>query len=114
MSTPDAARQRVILTAEPGSRLEELLAMYEPLKAAAEEAASRFKAVTDALKAELPALAPEGTAAITLSGVPGLPVLHQTWVETWRLDSKQLKADDPVTYVRYAVKGGHWEVRAAR
>jgi hypothetical protein len=112
MTHQEEPARRVPVTAQPGSRLEELLASYEPLKAAAEEAASRFKAVTDALKAELPALAPEGTTAITLSGAPGLPVLHQTWVSSWKFDVKQLKADDPVTYVRYASKGGHWELRA--
>lgn len=108
--TPEQPRQRQLAAVPPGSRLEELLGRYEMEKAAAEESASRFKDLTDAIKAEARAMYP-GATALSLAGGPGLPVLGLTWIESWRFDAKQLKADDPHTYVRYAVKGGKWELR---
>lgn len=45
-------------TVTPGSRLDDLLATYAELKPQADEAASRLKTVTDAIKAELAAAAP--------------------------------------------------------
>ncbi len=101
---------RVAVTAPPGSRLEELLASYEVAKAAAEAAAGRFKAVTDGIKAELASANP-GVPDITLGGAPGMPRLRMTWKRPWRVDEKRLKAEDPALYVRYAVRGGHWEMR---
>lgn len=103
--------RRVVVTAEPGSRLEELLASYEPLKAAAEEAAGRFKAVTDAIKAELPDARP-GAPELTLTGAPGMPALSLTWKRPWKFDTGQFKKDHPLLYVTYASQGGHWELRA--
>lgn len=102
---------RLAVTAPAGSRLEELLAAYESVKASAEEAASRFKTLTDAVKAELSAAHP-GATDMVLTGAPGLPALRLAWVESWRLAAKRLKEDDPHTYVKYAEKNGHWELRA--
>lgn len=98
-------------TVEPGSRLEGLLAAYAELKPAADEAAARLKTVADALKVELTARHP---------GAPQVEVAHEalaaplrlTYVESWRLDTKRLKAENPETYVRYATKGGSWQLRA--
>jgi hypothetical protein len=95
---------------EPGSRLEDLLATYARLKPAADEAASRLKAVTDAIKVELTTAVP---------GVPKVDVAHESlaqplrlsWVEKWDLDSKRMKAEDPATYVKWARKGGSWQLR---
>lgn len=96
--------------APPGSRLEELLASYEAAKAAAETATSRFKAITDGIKSELSGTYP-GTAEMILSGAPGLPSLKLAWRLTWRLNSKQLKEDNPLLYVQYAEQSGTWELR---
>lgn len=98
------------VTAQPGTRLEQLQAAYADAKAAADEAASRLKVVTDGIKAELVAQAPEGQMKIGLSGVFG-PALQLTYSESWRIDSTKLKAEDPVTYVRYAKKSGSWSLR---
>lgn len=100
----------VQVTAPPGSRLEELLASYEGAKAAAEEATARFEAITGAIKAELSSAYP-GTGDISLSGAPGLPRLKMTWLHPWRFDSKRLKEENPLMYVRYAKQGGHYELR---
>lgn len=109
--TEEEKPPRLTVTAPAGSRLEELLAAYESVKAAAEEAAGRFKSVTDAIKAELTAAHPKVTDMV-LTGSPGLPALRLAWVESWRLASRKLKEEDPLTYVKYAEKGGHWELRA--
>lgn len=101
----------VPVTAAPGSRLEELLASYESAKAAAQEAADRFEAITDAIKNEMTAAAPNGTTVITLSGAPGLPQLKMTWKRPWRFDSKRFKAEHPRMYVQYEKQGGNWELR---
>lgn len=98
------------LTAVPGSRLEELLAGYESAKAAAEDAKSRLDALTAALKNEMAAAAPAGSTDVTL-GAPGLPRLRLSWKAPWRFDSKRFKADHPELYVRYEVRGGHWDLR---
>lgn len=100
----------VEVMAVPGSRLEELLASYESAKADSEAAVQRFEAITAAIKAELSAAVPD-TPEIGLSGKPGLPRLKLSWIRPWRFDSKRLKEEDPLTYVRYAVQGGHWELR---
>lgn len=112
MTAPQPPEERASCIALPGSRLEALLASYEVLKAAAEEAAGQFRAVTDAIKAE--AAAGTGATSIAISGAPGLPRLRMTWRESWRLDSKLLKETDPATYARYAVKSGSWELRQSQ
>lgn len=102
---------RLVVAAPAGSRLEELLATYESAKAAAADAESRYKAVTDAIKAELSSANP-GVAEMTLAGQPGLPRLSMTWVRPWRLDTKRFKEDHPHLYVQYATQSGHWDLRA--
>jgi len=98
---------------EPGSRLADLLALYDQVKAQADEATARLETVKNGIKAELSAAAP---------GAPQVEVAHETlaaplrlsYVESWRVDTKALKANDPETYVRWAVKSGKWELRGVR
>jgi hypothetical protein len=101
----------VSVLAAPGSRLEELLAAYSTEKAAAEEAASRFKAVTDALKAEISAMAPGAEDAIA-SGAANLPKLRLSWRRAWHFKTDAFKAENPYLYVKYSQQSGHWELRA--
>lgn len=101
----------VPVLAQPGTRLDQLLASYETLKAEAAEAVSRYEALTDAIKAELAASAPAGTEAMILAGSPGLPQLRMTWKRPWRFDAKRFRAEHPRLYVRYEVRGGHWDLR---
>ncbi len=103
----------VLLYAPPGSRLEELLASYDSARAAAEEAAARFKGVTDGIKAELAAGAP-GVTRVTLAGGPGLPRLRMAWVPRWDFHVKDFRADHPLLYVKYGEQGGRWELRAEK
>lgn len=99
------------VAAEPGSRLEQLQAAYPAAKAAADEAAAQLKAITDAVKLELTQAAPEGSAKIELRGTDQAPALRLTYSESWRVDARKLKAEDPETYVRYAKKSGAWTLR---
>lgn len=84
------------------SRLEHLHSIYADAKAKKDGATEDFQAVVDAIKAELNAAAP-GQERIELIGTAG-PPLRLTTVESWRVDSRKLKAEAPETYVRYAKK----------
>ncbi|HEX6871069.1 MAG TPA: hypothetical protein VF163_08225 [Micromonosporaceae bacterium] len=97
----------------PGSRLEDLLATYAHLKPQVDELTGRLKSITDAIKAELVAANPDATRIAVDSAALAAP-LRVSYVESWRLDSKRLKAEAPETYVRYAVKSGHWEMRETK
>lgn len=99
-----------VVQAAAGTRLEQLQAAYAEAKARADEAAAQLKAITDAIKLELTQAAPE-EQRIELRGPAG-PALRLTWSESWRLDSKRLKVDQPETWVRYAKKSGSWTLRA--
>lgn len=104
----------VSVTPEPGSRLESLLAEYDVAKARADEAAARLKTITDGIKAET--LAQELNAVDDRFDItsPYLAApLRLSYVESWRLDAKRMKAEDPAMYVTYAVKGGSWQLRKA-
>ncbi|HSV38713.1 MAG TPA: hypothetical protein VLI04_08135 [Nocardioidaceae bacterium] len=98
-----------IVVASTGTRLEQLHASYADLKAQADEAAKRLKAVTDGIKAELAAAEP-GQERVELRSPVG-PPLRMSYVESWRFDSKRLKTERPDLYVVYAVKGGSWQLR---
>jgi quinol monooxygenase YgiN len=67
---------------EPGSRLEDLLATYAHLKPAADEAETRLKAVTDAIKAELSAAAP-GALKVDVAHEALAQPLRLSYVESW-------------------------------
>ena len=98
------------------SRLSALHAQYADAKAAADAAAERLKTITDGIKAELRAQA-DGTAydgtdrsRIELRSPYG-PILRLTKSERVTFDSRKLKVDDPVTYVKYAKFGEAWALR---
>jgi hypothetical protein len=104
----DTPAQRVQVTS--GSRLEGLLANYAQLKPQADEAGTRLKAVTDAIKVELQNAAPTAQKVDVDHPMLTQP-LRLSYVESWRLDTKTLKAEKPEVYVAYATKGGKWELR---
>jgi hypothetical protein len=106
MTDPIAERAEV----QPGSRLDDLLAVYAGLKPRADEITTRLKSVTDAIKTELMTAAP-GAQRIDVAHEALAQPLRLSYVESWSLDSKRLKAEDPATYVAYARKGGSWQLR---
>lgn len=94
----------------PGSRLEDLLAVYAHLKPQADELTARLKDVTDAIKSELRTTRPDSTRIDVTH--PALPqALRLSYVESWRIDTKRLKAESPLTYATFATKSGKWELR---
>lgn len=109
---PEIPDRPVTVTAPEGSRLEQLHAAYEDAKAAKDEAETRLKAVVDAIKVEATQAAP-GAERIEIVGDHG-PRLSLTYVESWRVDSRRLKAEDPETYVRYATKSGTWKLEKSK
>lgn len=104
--TPPVTRAEV----QPGSRLDDLLAVYAGLKPRADEIATRLKAVTDAIKTELMTAAP-GAQRIDVEHVALPQPLRLSYVESWTLDTKRLKVEAPETYVAFARKGGSWQLR---
>lgn len=108
-TTPEPGAFAVEPAAE--TRLAQLHAAYADAKAAADAAAERLKTITDGIKAELAALAPEGTTRVDLGGAFG-PTLRLAYAERVTFDSRKLKIDDPELYVRYAKFGGAWSLRA--
>lgn len=98
---------------QPGSRLDDLLAMYAQLKPQADEMAARLKTVTDAIKVELMAAAPEARR-IDVEHTALAQPLQLSYVESWSLDAKRLKAEVPEIYVQFARKGSRWELRGQR
>jgi len=97
------------ISADDTTRLGQLHAAYAAAKAEADAAAELLKTITDGIKLELGQRA-HGAERIRLS-TPGAPVMQLARSETWRLDSKRLKAEYPETWVRYAVKGESWTLR---
>lgn len=109
----------VAVRAEPDSRLEQLLAQHDVLKAAADEAAARFKAVADAIKVEAQTAAYDAERDHSPTEInitsPYLDApLRLSYVERWTLDAKRMKAEDPATYVTYARKSGSWVLKAVQ
>jgi hypothetical protein len=97
----------------PDSRLDGLLARYESLKAAAEEANERFEACKDAIKAEISGQHPEARRVVIKSGALNAP-LELVAVEQMRLDTKKFKAENPLQYCAYTYKSTSWQLRKAK
>lgn len=93
------------------SRLEQLHAAYGPAKAAKDEAEKNLKAITDAIKVELTQLDPN-QRKFELFSKPdaGVRPLRLTYVESWRVDSTRLKAEQPEVYVAFAKQSGSWRL----
>lgn len=106
---PPIAPRAVQVVPPRNSRLERLHAEYPDAKAQADAANERLKQVTDGIKAELAAAAPD-QGAVELVGGAG-PALRMSYTESWRFDTKRFKAEDPETWVRFAKKGGSWSLK---
>lgn len=102
----------MIIRPEPGSRLHELIAEYDNAKAAAAQAEERFTLIKDGIKAELSAVAPATETTILVTSDQLTRSLRLSASESWRLDARALKKDDPSLYVRYAKKSVTWVLRA--
>ncbi|MGH3717015.1 MAG: hypothetical protein ACRDT4_26680 [Micromonosporaceae bacterium] len=97
------------VTPKPGSRLDQLAALYDDARAAAEAADAHLKMVTDGIKAELSAAVTTERVELASSGLQ--QPLRMKAVTSWRIDTKRLKAEQPETYVRYAKQSTYWDLR---
>lgn len=90
----------------------DLRAEYADAKAAADAADERLKAA----KAKLQTALSEATNGALRSAlhVPGYLPLTLTYGERWTVDSKRLKAEQPVTYVQYAKLGSSWTLQESK
>jgi len=98
-----------VIKPESDSRLAQLAAQYDLAKAESAKAAEALKAITDAIKIELTHAAP-GESDVQLDSPDLIKPLRLTAVESWRIDAKKLKAEDSLTYVRYAVQSTTWRL----
>jgi hypothetical protein len=100
-----------VVAAEPGSRLESLLAEYERLKPLVDAAAAQLKTITDGIKTEATTAAPDTPKVDITSPVLAAPLRLQAKT-SWRLDTRRMKAENPLLYVTYAYESTAWELRA--
>lgn len=108
--TPESA----VVRAVANTKLDDLLYQYAELKPKVDAFTEALKSITDSIKAEAIAAAPDGRTAVEIIAAPGFHDVHLrlSYVESWRLDSKKLKAEQTETWVRYARKCGSWTLKA--
>lgn len=100
--------------AEPDSKLGRLCAAYSMAKPRADEAAKQLEQIVDAIKVELANATTAGPELATtvdlVADVLERPLrLHRK--ESWYLDAKRMKTEDPLLYVTWAKKRVVWELR---
>jgi hypothetical protein len=101
------------ISPEPDTRLDQLAAEYAALKPLADEYAARLESIKDGIKAELAAAAP-GATKVLLACIYLEKPLQLVARTSWRVDMKKLKAEQPETYVRYAVQSTSWSLGSTR
>jgi len=94
------------------SRLIELRGRYAAAKQAADAAAETLKTATNKLKSALTE-ASGGAYRVTLK-VEGFKPLNLTYVESWRINTKRFKAEQPAVYVEYAERSGSWRLEQSK
>lgn len=98
---------------EPDTRLDQLAAEYAAIKPLADEYKARLDEITNGIKAELARAAPGETKVLLHSSYLAKPLQLSHRLE-WRIDSKKLKSEDPVTWVAYAKQTSSWRLEQAR
>jgi len=96
----------------PESRLDELLAKYDAVKDAADEAKALLDALTKAIKTELTGVytRPDGApyAAYHLGSPALAKPLHLRWTVSGRLNTADLRATFPDIAERFTEQKGTW------
>jgi len=101
------------LEVEPESRLEGLLADLEQAVAVTKEAQSIEKRIKDDIKTEVTGRAPGRERIIIKSKFLTVPWVLR-WQDSWIIDSKMLKAVEPLLWVKYAKKKTTCYLEASR
>jgi hypothetical protein len=99
-----------VVNPEPDSRLDQLAAEYAALEPQVKENVARLEAIKTGIKSEL-AKAAQGQPEVLLTSSYLTKPLQMRHVESWRIDARRMKAEDPLTYVQWAVKSDRWELR---
>ncbi|SOD72760.1 hypothetical protein SAMN05892883_2104 [Jatrophihabitans sp. GAS493] len=97
------------VTPDINSRLDQLLLSYDEAKRDADEAKKRVEEITNGIKFEL-AQARPGEAEIVVTSPHLARPLKMQAIESWRIDSTRLKAENPALYVTYAKKSTSWKL----
>lgn len=94
----------------PGTATTSSLADLRVAYAEAAAAKKRADEREAGLKAKLKAALTEASGGALRSAlhVPGFPPVLLTYSERWTVDSKALKAEQPLVYVQYAKQGTAW------
>ncbi len=95
---------------EPESRLDQLTARYDLVKAEEKAAKAAAEEITAAIKAELARLHP-GATEILLTGPHLAAPLQMQAVERWTFDAKGCKATHPAIYAAFARRSTSWPLR---
>lgn len=103
-----------VITPQPGSRLDDLLARRKYAAAQLEAALEAFETLDASIKTELTALAPKGTAIIDVPAAPGREPLRLGWGARKKFRRTDFDRDYPGVYERYQAWGrGFWGWRKA-
>lgn len=109
MTAPVQPTGPVVVVPERDSRLDQLAARYDAVKARADAAAAELAEVKEAIKSELATAPGAGGEAVLRSEHLYSPLrLHA--VTSWRVDAKSLKASAPEVYVQYARQSTSWRL----
>jgi len=103
----------VLLQADDGSALEELILRYQEARAALDEAQEEVDKIRRVilLRASNEAIAQNATRADIKSRYGNYLV---SWTTRKVVDTKRLKAEKPEVWESYAKETGSWQFRAAR
>lgn len=96
---------------DPESRLDQLTARYDQVKAQEKEAKAAAEEITTAIKAELARLQPGATEVLLSSPHLAAPLQLQA-VSRWTFDSRKCKAEHPQIYAAFARQSTSWTLRA--
>ena len=110
---PFAPPREAALMAGTGTQLEQLCAMYDQLKARAEDAAAAFEALKTAIKVELQNQAPD-SAKVTLSSTHLARPLVMAARCTRTIDQKALRAKEPELAEQFTKESWSWRLEAQR
>jgi hypothetical protein len=101
----------LLITAQPGSPLTDLLDRREAARAELAEVTARVDALTAAIKDQTTGAVPEGTEVIDIDS-PGRRRLRLAWRQGNRLDTARLKLEQRPIYDAYLRPGkGYWDLR---
>lgn len=106
---PNAVPPIPVVTAQSGSRLEQLAAEYERAHTAASSAKKILEDVVNAIKVELTNAQP-GQPKVDFHSTALEKPLRMTAVTSWRVNTDKLKAEHPLVYVACARQGTTWKL----